>query len=299
LGGATRAELALARSAGIVALAAAAALLAGFAASARRYATGNFGPEAEAPPGVLSRAAAWLLAHAGRSGPEREALRLVVPTLARSGRHRRTIVIFTAGGMALACTGLISSRAATDPLPVGIVAALHMTSLALLIGLRSVFGMPLAARPFETLRAMGGDELSAPALVLRALVTIVVVPLALFAGLTVGVGYGVRAGAALLGAYALLATALAWLLSRSFGRAPFSPGALIVEVPGATLGAALLLFGIYVGVLPAVVSSHGLRLAPFLLPAGVAAILAALLHRGDADEVAGPDTRDVSMHLAE
>src|SRR5262249_58169875 len=94
LGRATHADVAQSRPAGLVALAGALALMAGFAASARRYATGDFGAEAAAltaTHGLFSRIASFLLTCVGRSGPERQALRLIVPTLARSARHRRTV----------------------------------------------------------------------------------------------------------------------------------------------------------------------------------------------------------------
>jgi hypothetical protein len=297
LGHATHADMALVRSAGLVALVAAGALLAGFVASARRYTTGDFGPEADAPPRLLSRAASALLTRFGRSGAERQVLGLGVPTLTRSPRHRRTIVIYTAGGLALAYTGLVGATG-DDPLLAEFVTALHLTSLALFIGLRTVFAMPLSRRPFETLRAMGGDEISAMALAARTLVAIVIVPLALIAGVAVAAVYDLRTGAGVLGGYALLGTALAWLLSRSFLRAPFAPGALNVEVPGATLGAALLMLGVYVGILPGFLASSASLLAPVLLPAGVGAALAALLYRGDA-ALAGAEPTDVSMHLGD
>lgn len=163
LGRATPVDLDAARGAGLVASLAAAALLAGFAASARRYATGDFGPVAAARRGTLSRPASAMLARAGRSGPERHALRLILPTLARSGRHRRTVLTLAAGGAALAFPGLASARATAGPLPLHpALTALFLVSFALLVALRAAFGMPLAARPFETLRAMGATSCARP-----------------------------------------------------------------------------------------------------------------------------------------
>jgi hypothetical protein len=302
LGHATHADLARVRSAGLVALAGALALLAGFTASARRYATGDFGAEATAwtaTHGLFSRVTSFLLALVGRTGPERQALRLIIPTLARSARHRRTVVIFAAGGTALAFAGLtFVEEGPAELLPFGLVAALHIASFAMLVGFRTSFGTPLPAQPLETLRSMGGGDVDPPTLVLRALVAIVVVPLTLLAGLGVGTTRGTAEGVGLAGAYALFGTAYAWMFASGFRRTPFAPGALVVDAPGPMLGIAGLLFGVYVGILPAVVSSYGVPLAPFWLAAGVAAMAFALFHRGE-EPVGGVEDGEVSMRLAE
>lgn len=299
LGPATPVDLDAARGAGLVATLAAAALLAGFAASARRYATGDFGPAAAARPGALSRPISALLARAGRSGPERQALRLIVPTLARSGRHRRTVLTLAAGGAALAYPGLVSPLATAGPLPLQpALTALFLVSFALLVALRAAFAMPIAARSFETLRAMGGDELCAPTLAVRALVSTLVLPLSVVAGLGAGSTRGAVVGLGVAGSHALLGTGLAWLLGRSFGRAPFAPGALPGGEPAASLGVWLLLAGLYCGALPALLTRGEALLAPLLLPAGIAAVLIALSRHGSGG-TAGPTPHDVSLRLAE